>query len=271
MAMKREEWLRLMDDIAPLALQEAWDNSGLQIDYGHEEVERILVALEITSDVIEEAIAKSINMIVVHHPLIFDPLRRIDTYEVEGNYLIRLIRAGIAVYASHTCFDSASGGNNDYVMERLGIQRVSRLNMPGQGFEESTLARIGLLPEPMPFSEFLDLLDRVLGHPGGIKVSGDTARVIQRVALCCGGGGSHYTGALLAGADVFVSGDIKHHEAQRARESGMCVVDAGHYGTEHLFVENMAHQLRKKSGGALSIFCSQTDQNPYDLFLPTQP
>ncbi|NLV70003.1 MAG: Nif3-like dinuclear metal center hexameric protein, partial [Clostridiales bacterium] len=145
--MKMTDWLQLMDEIAPLSMQEEWDNSGLQIDYGNEEVERILVALEITGDVIEEAISKKTNMVVVHHPLIFDPIQTIRFHEIEGDYIIRLIRNGISVYAAHTCFDSARNGNNDRLMSLLGIQRYSRLNLPGKGFEDSTLARIGTLPE----------------------------------------------------------------------------------------------------------------------------
>lgn len=265
--MKMSDWLQLMEDIAPLSMQEVWDNSGLQIDYGNEEVERILVALEITGDVIEEANAKKTNMIVVHHPLIFEPIRKIDYRDMEGDYILRLIRGGISVYAAHTNFDSARNGNNDRLMELLGIQRFSRLNMPGRGFEESTLARIGTLPEPILFTDFLNRLDRVLGHPGGVKVSGDAGRLIQKVAICCGGGGEYYQGALAAGADVFVSGDIKHHEAQRARESGLCVVDAGHYGTEQIFVRNMAQQLKQKGGDRLTVICSEVMQNPYDFIL----
>lgn len=265
--MKMTDWLQLMDDIAPLSIQEAWDNSGLQIDYGNEDVERILVALEITGEVIEEAILKKTNMIVVHHPLIFEPIRRIDVRRIEGDHIIRLIRNGISVYAAHTCFDSARNGNNDRLMSLLGIQRYSRLNLPGKGFEDSTLARIGTLPEPMFLSRFLEKLDHALGHPGGIKVSGDPGRLIQKVAVCCGGGGEYYKGALAAGADVFVSGDIKHHEAQNARESGLCVVDAGHYGTERIFVQNMAQQLKQKSVDALTVICSEVMQNPYDFIL----
>jgi dinuclear metal center YbgI/SA1388 family protein len=258
------DWLNMMDEIAPLSTQEAWDNSGLQIDYGNEDVDRILVALEVTGDVIEEAIAKKTNMIVVHHPTIFNPIHSVNHKNVEGDYLIRLIRNGIAVYASHTCFDSARKGNNDYLMELLGIQRFSRLNMPGKGFEESALARVGILPEPILYSEFLKKLSTVLGNPGGIKVSGDGSRLIQKVAVSTGAGGEYYAGAVAAKADVFISGDIKHHEAQAARELGLCVIDAGHYGTEQIFVKNMADQMHQKSLGELTIILTEVRQNPYD-------
>jgi len=265
--MKMSDWLNMMNEIAPLSTQEVWDNSGLQIDYGNEDVERILVALEVTGDVIEEAIAKKANMIVVHHPLIFNPLRSINHKSVEGDYLIRLIRSDISVYASHTCFDSARNGNNDFLMELLGVQRFSRLNMPGKGFEESALARVGILPEPILFSEFLKKLIHALGNPGGIKVSGDGGRLVQKIAVCTGAGGEYYTGAVAAKADVFVSGDIKHHEAQAARELGLCIIDAGHYGTERIFIKNMSEQIVQKSLGALHVMTTEVNQNPYDYII----
>lgn len=256
-----------MDDIAPLSLQEPWDNSGLQIDYGNEEIERVLVALEITGDIIEEAILKKTNMIVVHHPLIFNPIRSINYKSVEGDYLIRLIRAGIAVYASHTCFDSARNGNNDCLMELLGMQRFSRLSMPGKGFEDSSLARVGMLQEPILFSVFIEKLSDVLKNPGGIKVSGDNSRLVQKIAVCTGAGGEYYAGAVAANADVFISGDIKHHQAQAAKELGLCIVDAGHFGTEQIFVENMAGQMKEKSAGELTVMLTEVMQNPYDYII----
>lgn len=265
--MKMADWLQLMDEIAPLSSQEPWDNSGLQIDYGNQEVNRILVALEVTGDVIEEAVLKKADMIVVHHPLIFEPVRSIDCNQTEGDYIIRLIRSGISVYASHTCFDSAREGNNEHMMNLLGIQRFSRLTLPGKGFEESALARVGTLPEPMFLSEFLKRLDKALGNPGGIKVSGDPSRLIQKVAVCTGAGGEYFAGAIAAKADVFISGDIKHHEAQKARESGLCIIDAGHYGTEHIFVDNMTQQLQQRGEGDLTVSASEIKQNPYDFII----
>ena len=106
----------VLNHIAPLSLQEEWDNSGMQIDTGREEINKILVSLEITSEVIEEAIAAKAQMIVTHHPLIFHPVKRIQVDDVVGNYILRLIRAEIPVYSAHTCFDSAPGGNNEYIL-----------------------------------------------------------------------------------------------------------------------------------------------------------
>ncbi len=262
--MKTAELIDVLEKIAPLHLQENWDNSGMQIDLGQEETDRILVALEITSEVIEEAILKQVSFIVTHHPLMFNAIRRLKTDDVVGNYVLRLVRAGISVYAAHTCFDAVNGGNNDYLMYKLGLQKVYRLPIPGVDISESRIARMGVYHQPMFFNEFCDRLNRVLGNPGGIKVSGAPEHLIQKVALCTGAGGEYWEAAFANDADVYISGDIKHHEAQAARECGMCVIDAGHYGTEWIFVPNMAKQLRKYCGTELAVIETAVDQNPYD-------
>ena len=105
--MERDVLLNVLEEIAPLALAEEWDNSGMQIDTGKKEVERILVALEITERVIDEAVREKCGMIVCHHPLLFVPVRRIAPDFTVGHYILRLIKEGISVYAAHTCFDKA--------------------------------------------------------------------------------------------------------------------------------------------------------------------
>ena len=262
--MKTAEFIEALERIAPLRLQEDWDNSGLQIDLGSKETQRVIVALEITSEVIEEAILKQADFIVTHHPLLFNAVKKIRAEEPTGDYILRLIRAGISVYSAHTCFDSVKDGNNDYLMYKLGLQKVYRLPIPGADISESRIARMGVYSQPMFFNEFCEKLAKVLGYPGGIKVSGPPERLIQKVALCTGAGGEFWSAAAANGADVYVSGDIKHHEAQGARESGMCIIDAGHFGTEWIFVPNMAKQLRKLCGDSITVIETSVCQNPYD-------
>ena len=262
--MKTSEIKAVLDRIAPLSLQEDWDNSGMQIETGRGEINKILVALEITSDVIEEAITKKAQMIVTHHPLIFHPVKNICVDDVVGNYILRLIRAEIPVYSAHTCFDSSPGGNNDYLLHKLGIQYFFRLPVPGIDICDSHMARMGVYEAPMFFGSFCEKLNKVLGSESGLRIAGSPERLVQKIAVCTGAGGEFWEAALAAGADVFISGDIKHHEAQGAKESGLCIIDAGHYGTEHLFVHNMASQLRKKCGADVEIIESAVCQNPYN-------
>lgn len=275
----------ILEDIAPLEMQEDWDNSGMQIDMGRSSVSRILVCLEITGEVVEEALNADADLIVTHHPLLFRGIRRIDRNDAAGRNLIDLITGGISVYSAHTCFDSAPGGNNDDLAERLRLRSVSELGKPECGEPEcgkpedgteergeqerrsfATGAK-GYLETPMRLSDFAIYLDEILENPGGLKVSGDAERIIQKVGLCTGAGGEFLPAAAQAGCDVYISGDLKHHEVQEAKENGLCVIDAGHYGTEFLFAENMAKKLRARTAGQVEVLESQVNADPYDFVL----
>lgn len=267
MSINVKELQNVLNEIAPLADQEEWDNSGMQIDMGRTDVNRILVCLEITKEVVEEAISEDVDFIVTHHPLLFHSIKKIDRNDVTGSNLLDLIFTGISVYSSHTCFDSARGGNNDDLAWRLQLHRISRMAIPGQMYRAQGMATQGYLDTPMRLADFAMYLDDLLEHPGGIKISGDPDCIIKKVGLCTGAGGEFVSAAVAAGCDVYISGDVKHHEAQLAKESGMCIIDAGHFGTEFIFVENMAKKLRSKTAGTVEILESQVNVNPYDFVL----
>lgn len=267
MSINMTELQYILNEIAPVADQEEWDNSGMQIDMGRPEVNRILVCLEITREVVEEAISLDVDFIVTHHPLIFHGIKRIDKNDVAGSNLLDLIFTGISVYSSHTCFDSARGGNNDELACRLQLHRISRMAIPGQLYKAQGMATQGYLDTPMRLADFAMYLDDILEHPGGVKISGDPDRIIRKVGLCTGAGGEFAAAAVAAGCDVYISGDMKHHEVQAAKESGMAVIDGGHFGTEFIFTENMAKKLRTRSEGAVDIIESQVNVNPYDFVL----
>lgn len=256
--MEKLKLLEVLDSIAPLSSQEEWDNSGMQIDVSGGEVKKILVALDITNAVIDEALQKGCDLILTHHPLFFEPVRSISSEELSGIYAARLIRAGISVYSSHTPFDAADGGNNDFLMRALGCSSAEPL-------EGASPARLGRLCKPMSFGELAERLRSLCG--GGIKVQGDMSAEISTLALCSGAGGSLVYAACAAGADAYVSGDIKHHEALAAREIGICLADAGHYGTEKHFVRNMASRLRTDGRVSADIEESSFMRDPYDAVL----
>ncbi len=259
--MKREEFIRIMESVSPLSLQEEWDNSGFQIDSGFEEVSRVLVALDISSPVIEEAVSKNCDLIVTHHPLFFDPLKKIEAADPVGSYALRLIRAGISVYSVHTCFDNADGGINDYLMLKLGVTDPGCIT----GEDGSLLtARIGNLAEPVSFAELARRVSDVTGNDS-MRLQGRRDKLIRTVSLCSGAGGEFVYAAHAAGADVFISGEIKHHQAVQAKDLGICLIEAGHYGTEQLFRENLAGQLRAKVPPHVTIIGSETETDPYTI------
>jgi dinuclear metal center YbgI/SA1388 family protein len=245
-----------MEDLCPSELAEDWDNCGVQIDAEYENVNRVLVALEITEDVIREAEEKDADMIVTHHPLLFRGLKRIEHKDVVGGYVYRLIRSGISVYSCHTSFDTMAGGNNDYIGNLLGLREI-------ESFEEgASMCRKGVTPREISLADFVHVLSRRLSiEERKLSVVGDPAQMICTVGWCTGAGAEFIQDARGEDLDLFITGDLKYHQAQEAKSLGIAVIDAGHYGTEKFFVENMAELLSSKTN--CEILKSRIDIDPF--------
>lgn len=255
--MRMDDFIREVENIAPLELQEPWDNSGIQIRAGNNEISKVLVALEINERVIDEAIGAGADMILTHHPLLFEEIKKIDSNEVAGNHIVKLIRRGISVYSSHTPFDKCIGGNNDYLGSILGIEDIGP--MPG---DESAICRIGNLAFPMTCAEFAEHASCVLRiEKHFFHFAGIPDELVSKIGWCTGAGAEFLDTAVAAGCDLFLTGDVKYHTAQHARDLGMNVLDCGHYGTEYIFCENMRSKLDKFYN--LDIIQSRVNINPF--------
>ncbi|HHX13580.1 MAG TPA: Nif3-like dinuclear metal center hexameric protein, partial [Clostridiales bacterium] len=149
MAIDSKELLNHLRFIAPRELEEDWDNGGFQINLRRPAVNKILVCLEITHKVIDEAVNAGVDFIVTHHPLLFHKLDVIDKRTMTGAYVIKLIREGISVYAAHTAFDSVFGGNNDYLAELLGLEKIRKLKYWTPFGDQDKIGRIGSWSEPL--------------------------------------------------------------------------------------------------------------------------
>ena len=253
--MIKEKFYRILEQICPSQLAEEWDNSGLQLNSKYHEVSKVLVALEITDAVIDEALEKNADMIVTHHPLIFHGVKCIDDNTAEGRYLNRLIRGGISVYSCHTSFDIMEGGNNDYLGTVLGLVEI-------EPFENEAICRKGVTPMEICLADFARRAAQVLEiSEHHIRLSGDPGRSICTVGWCTGAGAEYLDAAAEEGCDLFITGDVKYHDAQRARGLDLCLMDAGHYGTEKIFVDNMAELLERKTN--CEILRSRIDINPF--------
>lgn len=257
--MRIDELIKEIEKIAPLSLQEEWDNSGIQLRATNGEISRVLIALEINDRVIDEAIGAGADMILTHHPLIFGSLKKIDAGDVTGNYIVKLIKRGISVYSTHTPFDKCIGGNNDYLGSLLGIEDIAP--MPS---DESGICRVGSLPQPMTCAEFAgnaaEALRIDMRH---FTFSGNADETVNKVGWCTGSGAEFLDLAVDAGCDLFVTGDVKYHTAQYAKELGMNLLDCGHFGTEHIFTENMANKLSRLYN--VNIIQSRVNLNPFVL------
>ncbi len=259
--MKYVEFIKLMEEIAPTEAYREIDNSGPQIYSGAEEVNKVLVCLEINMDVLKEAEQKQADMILTHHPLIFTPESFIDYCDYPGKYIHEAVKKGICVYSAHLSFDFAAEGNNAYLAKLLGltdvepcsIDRECRGNLPvGMSFEEACMHVEKALELPPHYIRCVD------GGKGQL----------QKAGLCTGAGGGYIPGAVRSGCDLFITGDLKLHEAQYAKASGLSVIDAGHYGTEKIFVENAAEQIRRKADEKhldIDVIMAESSTNPYTL------
>ena len=264
MAIDFNELLNELRLIAPRELEEEWDNGGLQINMGNKEVNKVLITLEITEEVIKEAVKLNVDFIVTHHPLLFKKIDVVDATSVVGNYIIKLIQYGITVYSAHTAFDSVFGGNNDYLADMIGLQKVRRLKKWTPTGDKELIGRVGTFAEPASLKEIANNLQSVLKLKEHVKIVGNPDKLIETAAICTGAGGDAIEAVIRSGCDLFITGDVRHHEAQMAREMGLCLIDAGHYGTEYFFVENFANKLRKATEDKLEVLESNVIVNPFD-------
>ena len=262
--------MNALDRIAPRHLAEDWDNPGLLVGSYAQRVERILVALDVDDAVIQEAIDRRADMIVAHHPAIFRGIKQLRTDLPLGRRLAALLTHGIAAAAAHTNLDVAHGGVNDVLAERLGLEKCAAFVITAQeeGITES-LGRVGTLPAPMTAEDFARAVQERLGV-SHVRLAAAAARPVRRVAVCGGAGADFIDDAVRRGADVYVTGDVKYHDAQRAVEQGMHIIDAGHFGTESPVLPVLAERLRTELAaerGEIEIFVTNTQKDVFDVIV----
>jgi dinuclear metal center YbgI/SA1388 family protein len=356
--------VRVLEQWFPLALAAEWDNVGLLLGDSVQPVERLMTCLTVTPASADEAIRDKAHLIVSHHPVLFRGAKSLTTASAEGAVLLKLIRAGIAVYSPHTAFDNAPGGINDFLAKRLGLggirplrslaldnnvklaifvpdgdlakvsdavftagagvigqyrecsfrlagtgtffgsdatnptvgqkgrredvsewrlevvcpqarlEAVLRAMRPAHSYEEPAFdiyplqgdpsrhgqGRVGDLPQPMALADFAQIVKSQL-RANALQTVGDTAKSIRRVAIACGAAGEFLADAGRAGADVFVTGELRFHDALAAETKGVAVVIAGHYATERPAVEDLATRLAAAIPG-ITIWPSRDERDP---------
>ncbi len=228
-----------MEEWADLSLCESWDNSGLLVGHPDKPVTRILTALDATEAVIEEAVSLGCGMIVTHHPMVFSAVKRFTDESRTGRRVLRLAEEGIALYAAHTNIDIAVGGTNDLLARELGLQDTAAVPDAGEN-----ILHLGYLPEEETLGAFCERVKKTLGLSVLRTVSDGLGAKVRAVALCTGSGSEFIPAAKAAGADVYVTGDIKYHQAEEALSFGMPVIDAGHFATEVGIAAVFADYLR---------------------------
>ncbi len=233
--MKFVDLEKKLQNLADLNYAEAWDNSGVQVIKKDSEIKKVLIALDCTSEVIDEAISFGADLILTHHPLIFSPLKKITSDDYLTGRIYKLIENGIGLYSMHTNFDVCCMRN--LLDERVGIRDIEPLEKSEIDSNEG-IGSVGNLEREITLKE---LSQKVMEkfELSSVKFFGDEGTLVRRVGVLGGSGKSEIDLAVKNGCDVYITGDIDHHSGIDAVEKGICVIDAGHYGLEHVFTEYM--------------------------------
>lgn len=238
------EIFRILDEAAPFALQYGFDNAGFLVGRGEQEVRSILLALDITLPVIEEAVERGAQLIVSHHPVIFDPVKRIVAGDPVSDRLMALIRSDISAICAHTNLDVAAGGVNDALAEALDLSEISILEpggTDGQG-RPYGLGRVGRTDREYSLSDFATMVKKDLGSVG-LRIV-DAGRTVRTVGVGGGACGSSLREAWKRGCDVFVTADVKYDVFLDAQALGISLIDAGHFPTENVVLSRLETLLK---------------------------
>ncbi len=235
-------------ELAPLALAEAWDNVGLLVGDRGVAAERVMTCLTISPPVVAEALRRRVDLIVAHHPLPFQPLKRLTTDSITGRMLWQLIGQQVAIYSAHTAFDSAAQGINQQWAERLELSSIAPLTALESAVEHPPAAkplgsgRFGTLATPLALNELAGLAQQKIAGRS-VRVVGEPQAKVSRVGIACGSGGSFLAAAKRRGCQALITGEANFHGCLEAEATGVGLVLVGHYASERFAMEGLAEWL----------------------------
>ena len=265
------DMIDLMEQIAPTHLAEEWDNIGLQVGDHRWTVRKVGVSLDAGMAVIDAACELKVDMLITHHPLIFTPLRAIDCHTHAGAIIQKAITHRIAIYAAHTNFDKSEEGLNDILARRIGLLDCkpleSSLSPDSTEPEEKPqgIGRIGSLSQAVQLKEFAVGIKQRL-KLDSVKIVGRPDLLITRAAVCTGSGSSLVNVFLNSGAQVYISGDLRFHDARDVEAADLGMIDIGHFSSEYLMVEALVERLKQMvlhNRLAVSVQSCGTESDPF--------
>lgn len=246
--------VRFLETKYPRSLAYDWDNVGLQVGTLNKPVKKALVTLDVTPDVVREAIALKADFLISHHPLIFKPIFNVTVESPRGWMIQKLLAHGIPLYSMHTNYDLAQGGMNDVLAAKLGIRDAKLLD------ETEGIGRYGAI-DPTPLEDYVAFVKTAL-NAEHVRLIGSTSRKVATVGVSGGSGSNHINEARRRGCDLYVTGDVTYHSALDAIQMGQLVLDVGHYA-EVVFKEAVALELAAAFPD-LTVLVSQIDTDPYE-------
>jgi len=217
--------INLLNDEVKLKEHESWDNSGLQIGSMKGNINKIMLTIDINKEGVKQAIQEKVDLIITHHPFFFNTIKKIDFDTYDGEIIEMLIKENINLYSMHTSYDMAEKGVTYNLAQKLNISDYQVLH-------------------PVNIIDYAKFVKETL-EAEGVKLYCNDEKTVKRVAFC-GGSGSEFIGdAIKQNADVYITGDIKYHQAQEAVKDNLCIIDAGHYNTEVHSMETIMEVLGK--------------------------
>lgn len=259
--MKCKNVVELLNELAPESLACEWDNVGLIVGRFDKNVSKILVALEMTNDVVNKAIEEQADMIITHHPLVFHAQKKINSETSLGRMLLCLMRYDIACYAMHTNFDAVAGGMADLAAERLELKNIDVL-AEEQEYQDKNgtvkkagIGRVGVIGEEVLLQELCTKIKKKFGVQV-LNVYASENKMdsyISKVAIVPGAGKDYMNEAIKKQVEVLITGDVTHHAGLEAVEEGLILIDAGHYRLEQIFIEFMEHHLNKSMSSDVEV------------------
>lgn len=270
MSLKVVDFKNIVEEFAPVKLKLSYDNVGLMVGELNNEIGNILVTLDCTLDVIEEAKAKNCNFIFAHHPLLYKKPSSITCETLVGRKILELIKNNISLYSAHTNLDSVKDGINDTVMKLLNIKNCKTIEF-SEGKDEddnvSGLGRVGTLESPITVKEMCNRVKEVLNTPF-VRYIGEDSKEIKTIAVINGSGQDYFDRARNMGAECIITGDTTYHIISDYNEDGMVVIDGGHFPTEWIAFKDICVRLQEKikeAGFENKIIFSEAIKDPYKI------
>lgn len=257
--MRVKDITSVLEEAAPLSLQEHYDNSGLIVGDADAEIGSALLCVDITEAVLDEALRLGAGLIISHHPIIFHPLKHITGSSYIERVVARAIVHNIALYACHTNLDSAPDGMSFRLGNLLGLRDVILLGKPSQEDTRAGFGVVGELRESVGLHDFLRFVQQTLDVQA-IRYSRGGPQEVRRVALCTGAGASMADDARRAGAEIFISSEFRYNDFLDAA-GGMTIADVGHFESEYCVI-NLVYDIITKKMPTFALHKSGESVNP---------
>lgn len=248
MAVQLDSLISEFEKLWPISNTQEWDVVGLVAGSRNQLISRVLLTVDVTSQVVDYAIEVGADLIFAHHPLLLKSVNNVSEHTAKGSLLTKLIRSNIALYSAHTNSDSVPTGTSAVLAKSIGLENPVALEIFNDGLHG--IGRIGKLDKGISLGELAAKLNAALPQTAtGVRVAGSFDRQIQTIALCAGAGDSYLTLALDKGADVFITSDLRHHPAQEAlelaiaRKQEFALIDISHWAAEYLWLDQAKSEI----------------------------